>query len=63
LVAAMSRALVRIEFDRKGKPVHQELMLSEIGQRFRDAKLGPDGAIYLLTDEDAGALLKVTPGA
>jgi glucose/arabinose dehydrogenase len=63
LMGAMSRALVRVEFDKAGKPVHQELMLNEIGQRFRDAKVGPDGAIYLLTDEDAGALLKVTPGA
>jgi glucose/arabinose dehydrogenase len=63
IMAAMSRALVRLEFDAAGKPTHQELMLNDIGQRFRDAKVGPDGAIYLLTDEDDGALLKVTPGA
>jgi glucose/arabinose dehydrogenase len=63
LMAAMSRALVRVEFGANGRPVHQELMLGEIGQRLRDAKVAPDGSIYLLTDEDAGALLKVTPAS
>jgi glucose/arabinose dehydrogenase len=24
--------------------------------------VGPDGAVYVLTDETAGALLKITPG-
>jgi glucose/arabinose dehydrogenase len=59
LLAAMSRALVRISFDAAGKPVGQERLLSDLGQRFRDVRQGPDGAVYLLTDEQAGALLKV----
>jgi glucose/arabinose dehydrogenase len=29
--------------------------------RFRDVRVGPDGAIYLLTDEDNGELLKLVP--
>jgi glucose/arabinose dehydrogenase len=33
--------------------------LSDLGQRFRDVRQGPDGAVYLLTDEQAGAMLKV----
>lgn len=31
--------------------------------RFRDVKQGPDGAIYLLTDEKDGKILKMTPAA
>ena len=60
LMAAMSRALVRIGFDAAGKPVSQERLLSDLGQRFRDVRQGPDGAVYLLTDERSGAMLKVT---
>jgi glucose/arabinose dehydrogenase len=29
--------------------------------RFRDVRVGPDGALYLLTDEDNGELLKLVP--
>jgi aldose sugar dehydrogenase len=61
LLAAMSRALVRISFDAAGKPVGQERLLTELGQRFRDVRQGPDGAVYLLTDETAGAMLKIEP--
>jgi len=59
LLAAMSRALVRISFDAAGKPVSQERLLSDLGQRFRDVRQGPDGAVYLLTDERSGAILKI----
>jgi glucose/arabinose dehydrogenase len=59
LLAAMSRALVRISFDAAGKPSGQERLLSDLGQRFRDVRQGPDGAVYLLTDEQDGAMLRV----
>jgi glucose/arabinose dehydrogenase len=61
LMAAMSRALVRISFDAAGKPVSQERLLSDLGQRFRDVREGLDGAVYLLTDERSGAILKIQP--
>lgn len=32
-----------------------------IGQRVRDVRQGPDGYLYLLTDEDDGALLRILP--
>jgi len=32
-----------------------------IGQRVRDVRQGPDGYLYLLTDEDEGALLRILP--
>jgi aldose sugar dehydrogenase len=59
LMATKARVLLRVEFDENGQPVHQERMFSELGQRLRDVRLGPDGYIYLLTDEAAGAMLRV----
>jgi glucose/arabinose dehydrogenase len=34
-----------------------------IGARVRDVRQGPDGAVYVLTDESDGALLRLTPAA
>ncbi len=42
------------------KVVSEEPLLTEVRARIRDVRVGPDGAIYLLTDDDA-YLLKVTP--
>jgi glucose/arabinose dehydrogenase len=39
--------------------VAEEHLLGDLGQRIRDVRQGPDGAIYVLTD--AGSLLRVTP--
>lgn len=36
-------------------------LFTEIGQRIRDIRVGPDGALYLLTEGDTGSLLKVSP--
>jgi glucose/arabinose dehydrogenase len=33
------------------------------GQRIRDVRQGPDGLLYLLTDEDEGMVLRLEPGA
>jgi len=41
----------------------QERMLTGLNQRLRDVRLGPDGFIYLLTDETAGAILRLEPGS
>jgi glucose/arabinose dehydrogenase len=32
-----------------------------IGKRVRDVRQGPDGYLYVLTDEDDGALLRIAP--
>ena len=61
LLATMTRSLVRIDFDDAGKPGNQEKLLTDLGQRFRDVRQGPDGLVYLLTDETAGAVLKIEP--
>jgi glucose/arabinose dehydrogenase len=61
LMATMSRSVLRATFDADGKPVAQERMLTDVGQRFRDIRVAPDGSLYLLTDENAGAMLRVEP--
>jgi glucose/arabinose dehydrogenase len=42
--------------------VHSELPITDRG-RLRVAVQGPDGALYLATDSDFGAILRVAPGA
>jgi len=39
--------------------VHEERLLQKQFGRIRDVRLGPDGLLYLLTDEDNGALLRI----
>jgi aldose sugar dehydrogenase len=41
--------------------IGEERLLADRGVRFRDVRVGPDGALYLLTDEDRGELLKLVP--
>ena len=36
-------------------------ILGERKQRIRDVRVGPDGYLYVLTDEADGELLKVSP--
>lgn len=62
LMPNMSRSLLRVTFDGKGNPVGQERMLTDLKQRLRDIRIGPDGNLYVLTDETAGAVLRIEPG-
>jgi glucose/arabinose dehydrogenase len=62
LMATMTRSLLRATFDAQGKPASQERLLTGLMVRFLDVRSGPDGAIYLLTDETVGAALRVEPG-
>jgi glucose/arabinose dehydrogenase len=39
---------------------HEERMLDKKFGRIRDVRQGPDGAIYLLTDDDNGAVLRLS---
>jgi aldose sugar dehydrogenase len=54
----VAQGLVRLTMD--GDRVTSEERI-ELNARVRDVSEGPDGAIYLVTDEGAGKLLKVTP--
>ncbi|MEW6391768.1 MAG: PQQ-dependent sugar dehydrogenase [Pseudomonadota bacterium] len=44
-----------------GKVVGEERLFTDIGGRVRDVRVGPDGAIYVLTDEDNGKVIRITP--
>lgn len=50
--------LVRLEI-KNDKVAHEERI--RIGSRVRDVEVAPDGSVYLLTDEDNGAILRLTP--
>jgi glucose/arabinose dehydrogenase len=62
LMPDMTRSLLRVRFDGKRVAVAQERMLTDLKQRMRDIRIGPDGDIYVLTDETAGAVLRISPG-
>lgn len=44
-----------------GLPTRRQPLLTELRQRIREVEQGPDGLLYLLTDEEAGALLRIEP--
>lgn len=44
-----------------GLPIRRQSLLTELKQRIREVRQGPDGLLYLLTDEEAGALLRIEP--
>ena len=50
----------RLTFE-QGRPIQREPILTELHQRIRDVRSGPDGLLYLLTDENPGAILKIEP--
>ncbi len=54
--------LQRVAFTAKTEEIRRESMLGELRQRIREVRQGPDGLLYLLTDEDDGALLRLEPG-
>lgn len=51
--------LVRLELD-GDKIVHEEALLTDHGSRIRTVKQGPDGALYLLTDNGEDSILRVS---
>ena len=61
LVSALAGKEVR-RVELKGNTAgEQESLFTELGERFRDVRTGPDGAVYLLTDSPSGQLLRVAP--
>ena len=52
-------SLQRIKFNEDGEEIRRETLLTDLRQRIRDVKMGPDGRLYLLTDEDDGLVLRI----
>ena len=53
--------LERIVFNASTEELRREALLGDLHQRIREVRQGPDGFLYLLTDEDDGALLRIEP--
>jgi glucose/arabinose dehydrogenase len=43
------------------KIVAEETLVTEPAERIRDVRVGPDGALWLLTDNPEGRVLRVVP--
>lgn len=52
--------LSRLEI-KDGRIVKEERLLQGLNERIRDVRQGPDGALYLLTDNSAGRILRLAP--
>ena len=57
--ALAGKSLIRLVLNRD-RVVNEERLLTELNQRIRGVAEGPDGALYVLTDGNAGRILKLT---
>ena len=53
--------LERVVFNAKMEELRRESLLTDLKQRIRDVRQGPDGLLYVLTEEEDGALLRLEP--
>lgn len=53
--------LDRVLMNQDLEELRRESLLVELRQRIRDVAQGPDGLLYVLTDEDEGAVLRISP--
>jgi glucose/arabinose dehydrogenase len=53
-------ALVRLVFE-NDRVVGEEHLLKDRGKRIRDVREAPDGSLFVVTDEDNGELLRISP--
>jgi glucose/arabinose dehydrogenase len=60
--AGTGQFVARVTLNNKGLVTGRDHgMLADLHQRIREVKPGPDGYIYVLTDETAGAVLRIEP--
>lgn len=62
LGALADRNLIRLSLD-GNRIVGEERLLGDLGVRIRDVRVGKEGGVYVLTDEDDGRLLRLQPPA
>jgi len=63
LVGGLAGARLSRLVMKDGRVVGEEVLLADRGDRIRDVRVGPDGAVYLLVDEADGAILKLKPAS
>ena len=56
-----SQDIRRIDLNEAGQVIGQSAL--RIGQRVRDVRQGPDGLLYVLTDESNGSLIRLEPAS
>ena len=60
-VGALAGAHLRRLEIKDNKVVDQEQLLGDLGSRVRDVRMGPDGFLYVLTDQTDGEILRLVP--
>jgi glucose/arabinose dehydrogenase len=60
--ALRGQALHRLALD-GDRVVGEDVLLGDLGQRIRDVRAGPDGALWLLTDDPQGRVLRIVPAS
>ena len=55
--------LERVLFNEKFEELRRESLLTDLRQRIRDVRQGPDELLYVLTDEKPGAVLRIEPAS
>lgn len=58
--ALKMRKLVRLRI-KEGEVVEEEDLLTDLGARIRDVRMGPEGALWLLTDAPEGKVYRMVP--
>jgi len=58
--ALKMQKLVRLSIENE-KVTEEEDLLEDLGERIRDVRMGPDGALWLLTDSSEGKVYRVVP--
>jgi glucose/arabinose dehydrogenase len=54
-------SLQRVVLNDKLEELRREALLTDLHQRIRDVRQGPDGFLYVITDEDDGVVLRLEP--
>ena len=54
-------SLHRLAFNDKGGLLGREALMSDMRQRIRDVRQGPDGYIYVVVDANPGGVLRIEP--
>ncbi|GAA0276526.1 PQQ-dependent sugar dehydrogenase [Alteraurantiacibacter aestuarii] len=61
-LASFTQGLLRYDTDVVGMPRGEpEILLKDLGQRWRDVRNGPDGNLYVLSDMADGVVLRISP--